>query len=268
MSKQSKEKVLKELFEDPETGLQSQRKLLKKAKLIDPSITLSDVTKFLSKQETAQLNKQEKKGDFNPIVARKVNGVWQADLLDMRKWSKFNGGIKWILTIVDVYSRRAWAFPLKSKSTKNTAEALRNLFKKTKLPTNLTTDNGKEFIGNEFQVVLKDHDVKHWTHEPGSHNTLGIIERFNRTLRQLIRKWLTLKKTKKYSNVLDKLVSNYNTSFHETIQSEPMTVYSGKQTFSNEKRKIRNVRVFKVGDRIRLSIKRKTFEKSTELEAF
>lgn len=216
---------------------------------------------FLQNQETAQLNRPVKKEEFNRITAHKLNDIWQADLLDMKKWAKFNKNHTWILTIVDIYSRYAGAIPLKSKSTKVVKEAFETL---KILPKNLTTDNGKEFIGNEMKSFLQKNNVKHWTHEPGNHNTLGIIERFNKTIRILLNKYMTANKTKNWYDVINKLTSNYNNTYHDTIRSIPNDLHTGKQNYSNQTISRSTVEQFEIGNKVRLKNKKSALDKISE----
>ena len=256
---------LKLLYYDPLTGFISANKLYKKAKQLGLKLSHKQVAEFIQKQETAQLNRPTTTAQvsYNHIYAHKVNGCWQSDLLDMQKWSKFNNGYKWILNIVDVYSRYSFSIPLKTKSTINVALAIEPLLKKYKLE-NLTTDNGKEFIGSDMKNLLKKYNVKLYTHEPGSHKTLGIIERFNKTLRILLNKYFTATKTKNWIDVLDKFSKNYNSTVHNTIRQKPIDVFSGLLPFNNQRLSANNVPQFSVGDKIRLKVKKTVFDKISE----
>ena len=148
-----------DLYYNPKTGYKSAVKMYKTAKEKGINVSLKQVENFIWNQPTAQLNKQKnRKVSYNHIVANHVNDVWQADLLDVQKWKRFNHGYRWILNVIDVYSRFAFAVPLKTKSTKEVAEAFRIIFKQIApyeikpeyrvkpiiTPENLTTDNGKE----------------------------------------------------------------------------------------------------------------------------
>ena len=212
---------LSDLYYNPKTGYKSAVKMYKTAIEHGINVSLKQVENFIKNQPTEQLNKQKtRKVSYNHIVANHVNDVWQADLLDVQKWKRFNHGYRWILNVVDVYFRFAFAVPLKTKSTKEVAEAFRIIFKQIApyeikpeyrvkpiiTPENLTTDNGKEFTGNEMLLLLKRYNIKLWTHPPGSHNTLGIIERFNKTLRLMLQKYWTANNTQNWIDVLAKLI--------------------------------------------------------------
>lgn len=260
------EKIISRIYNNPETGFQSATKLFKKLKEKHPDITLKEIKDFINNQDAKQVV-AKKKETFGRIRTWDINRIYQADLLDMGKYESFNDGYKWIMTVIDVYSRYAWAIPLKSKSDTITAPAFENGFKN--YPVNLTTDNGKEFTASTFQKMLNEHNIKHWTHEPGNHNTLGLIERFNRTLRELLQTYLTKRRTKKWIDVLPKLIKNYNTSYHETVRSIPKDIMTGKQPLTNEIiGNPKELAKYQVGDRVRLREKHKTFTKMSQAEKF
>ena len=259
-------------FNDPEYGLLSTDKFYRKLKDDGYDVSRKQVNDFLNKQATVQINKQPpntQTGLASPsrITARHINGCWQADLMDLSKYSKLNKGYNWIFTCIDVYSRKAWVVPLKKKTNLETVKAFKSIITVSK-PENLTTDNGKEFLGKEFQKVLQDNGIKHWLPENDSEKIriLGIVERFNRTIRTFIRKLWTLNNNKNWIDSIYKIVNNYNSNFHNTIKSIPNDVYSGKQIFNNQFRISDNTQTqpdsrVHVGNFVRLKVKHKIFDK-------
>ena len=96
--------------------------------------------------------------------------------------------LKYLLTCIDVFSKRAWALPLKNKSSKATARAFRSILRYGK-PRVVQTDGGKEFRGL-FEKLLSDRDIKFIV----SYNPdikCAVVERFNRTLKGRIWKYFT-----------------------------------------------------------------------------
>jgi hypothetical protein len=261
---------LRTLWNNPKFGLFSAPKFYKsiRKQYPDIKITLKQVKAFIDKQEAAQVNKRPPKPVFNPIISPAPNVGWQADLLDFQKYRTANKGYKWLLVVIDIYSRRAWFIPVKTKGSKDMAEAFAKLLKKYARPStavpvrNLTTDNGKEFTNKEVQKVLKQYDVKHWMHEPGDHNVMGIVERMNRTIRTLLSKWWTMQNTFQWFNIIDHVQHNYNNSEHRGIKAIPLDVYEGRAIPTFAKRKA--PQQFKVGDRVRKIINRTVFGKPVE----
>jgi len=85
------------------------------------------------------------------------NGHWQADLIDFQKYNE--RGFKWILTVVDVFSKYLWALPLKNKSAEEVKEAFSCIFKERRLIV-LQTDNGKEFRNTVLADYLRLWGIK------------------------------------------------------------------------------------------------------------
>ncbi|KAL6438747.1 hypothetical protein ACFW04_004621 [Cataglyphis niger] len=129
-------------------------------------------------------------------VVRDYDDPWQADIVEMRPYSRFNKGHHYILTIIDVLSKYAWAVPLKSKSGRETADAIAEIIRDSKrYPRNMQTDIGKEFYNTDVQHLMKKHDINHYS----TYSVLkaSIVERFNRTLKNDMWKMFTLNGTYK-----------------------------------------------------------------------
>ena len=78
------------------------------------------------------------------VIARGVDNIWAADFVDMKAFAKDNEGVKYLLTVLDVFSKYGWIVPLKTKKGVEVANALRQIFKERK-PEKLWVDKGKEF---------------------------------------------------------------------------------------------------------------------------
>ncbi|RWS18901.1 hypothetical protein B4U80_01919, partial [Leptotrombidium deliense] len=116
-----------------------------------PRITVKIVKDFLSKQEAYTLNRDRKLRFLrNPIRVYKVDQQWQADLIDMQKESKFNYGYRYILVVIDILSRFAFAIPLKNKTSSELIIAFSEIFSKRK-PKIIQMDLGKEFYNKALQ---------------------------------------------------------------------------------------------------------------------
>jgi len=115
------------------------------------------------------------------VVVKGYDDLWQADV-KMRPYARFNNGYKYILTVIDVLSKHAWAILLKSKSGIETAKAFSTIFRENKkIPNNLQTDRGKKFYNGDVQKLVKKHDINHYS--TNSIMKASVVERFNRTLK-------------------------------------------------------------------------------------
>jgi hypothetical protein len=136
------------------------------------------------------------------------------------------------------------------------------------------SDNGSEFIAHKWRELLKEKGIKSSFALPGDHHRLGIVDRLVKTLRGAITKYMTAYKTKSYTGVLDKIVSNYNNTVHSSIGVKPkdaakkndegVFLYEKKinaRIKDKEDRAANELTTFEIGDRVR-SLKNKVmFEK-------
>jgi len=258
--------ILKEIYYNPATGFQSKKKLYEVAK--EKGITKQQVDYFLKSQEVYQLHKRpEKPKRYIPIIAKEPNEILQVDLLDLSNLATSNGGIHFILLAIDVFTRKAYVKPLKNKTGDAVVKAFEHVIKETK-PSIIQADQGKEFINSQFKSLLKENNVELQLIDVGDHNKLGIVNRFCRTMREMLNKYMTAYKTTRYNDVLDKLVENYNKSKHSTISHSP----NEASKHVSEIQRLNTVRYktalqseihFKVGDKVRCIVNLEAFEKHT-----
>ena len=93
------------------------------------------------------------------VFAGSVDDIWGADLVDMQKMARKNSGYRYILMIIDVFSKYGWAVPLKKKTGLEVSEALHQIFKQNKC-RKLWVDSGREFYNKDVRKLLKDNNVK------------------------------------------------------------------------------------------------------------
>lgn len=257
--------LLHNLYYDEATGFQSAEKLYKKAKAIDAKITLKLVKEFLAQQATQQITQQVKRNKkYDTIISPSLHNNYQTDLMNLPNPSQ-NKGFKYLLTMIDVYSRYAFVKPLKTKTGDVVFKAFKDLITENGLCKNLNCDLGSEFIYNPFVKYCKENDITLWYSNPEQDNKNAIIERFHRTLRNLILKY-TVANGKGYIDVLPNLIKNYNSTYHKTIQTEPIEIWQGNE--KNEQ-KIHNIEnIFNVGDKVRHIIDNKTFDKKSSSNTY
>ena len=201
------------------------------------------------------------------VISNGIDEIWSADLVFMDKLSKWNKGYKYLLTIIDVFSKFAWAIQLKDKKGTSITNAFNNIVINDKRkPEYLWVDKGSEFYNKTFKEWLKQNDIKMYS--TFNEGKAVVIERFNRTLKNIMYKQFTVQGNTQYLDMLPKLLKQYNNTKHSSIKISPVEaslkknqgiVYFnlyGDIELSSAKPK------FKVGDRVRISkYKRKTFDK-------
>ena len=193
------------------------------AKLVKASETNKGTVEWwLSVQNTHTLHKHVRKMfPRNPYTVTNIDDVWEMDLADLSTVSKYNENYKYILYVIDIFSRYDWSVPLKDKTGTSITTALKYLFRDRK-PITIQSDKGTDFVSATVQQYLKRKNVNfHLTHNPDLKG--AIIESFNRTLKTKIYKYFTKNNTYRYSDGIHKLVASYN-FVHSTIGIPPSKV--------------------------------------------
>ena len=230
-----------ESYYDPKKGLSGVYATYK----AQNKYTLKEIKEMLSRQEPYQLNTQKVKVYYFPIVGHGKKS-YQADLMFLDP----DKGYSSILCIINVITRVAYAYPLKSKS--ETFEKLRDWFKDNPSVKSLQTDRGSEFTNKKVKGLFKDIDY----YQVESDNAQGKVERFNQTLRRLITVYpQSAYKTTKWVEVLPDLLHNYNHRFHRSLGGAPIDANEDEQ-FVRELEKYdkaeNQLAQFQVGDRVRV----------------
>ncbi|RWS04210.1 integrase core domain-containing protein-like protein [Dinothrombium tinctorium] len=188
----------------------------------------------------------------------------------MQEFSRSNNGFKYIITIIDCFSKLAYAFPIKNKGANEVTDVFKNLLKEA-VPEKLRTDRGKEFENKLFKSLLDKYKVNFFTSKDDKIKC-AIIERFNRSLKSKMFKYFTSKGTRKYIDVLKDLVSAYNNSFHRTIKMKPVDVTNenerdvffniyGVSSLRELIKKAHSKSKIKDGDKVRIRYKLNPFDK-------
>lgn len=155
-------------------------------------------------------------------ISKGINELWQADLADMSLLSSENNSYRYLLTCIDVFSKYARVEPLKTKSGSSLTAAFTKMIEHQQCQL-LQTDKGTEFLNGSFQKLLKDHNIRHYTSENDDIKA-SVVERFNRTLKGVMWRYLTHTSSGRYIDVLPQLVSSYNNTYHSSIKMAPSEV--------------------------------------------
>ncbi|UYV76776.1 hypothetical protein LAZ67_14001996 [Cordylochernes scorpioides] len=253
--KKKKKKSLEEIYYNPETGYRGINDLVRKT-----GYSQKEVSEFLHKQDVYTLHKPiKKKFETRIVYAPYKDYQWVSDLAFMQK----DKGFKYILTIIDAFTKYAWAIPIRNKTGDEITNAFREIFKERK-PERMQTDKGTEFINSVTQNLLKKHNIEWFATQNVS--KASIVERFNRTLKELMNKYSTHNNNRKWVDILPSLVKNYNNTFHTSIKMTPLeaskpenenkvyfNIYINRIKSSNKK--------YNVGDKVRISKYKGHFDK-------
>ena len=201
-----------------------------------------------------------RKFEKNRVFVNGIDKIWAADLVDMQAFSKFNRGIKYLLAVIDVFSKYGYLVPLKDKMGKSVISALKTIFKERK-PEKMWVDKGKEFYNKDVKELIELYSTE-------NEEKSNVVERWIRTMKERMWKYFTDNNTNHYVNILSDLVEDYNNTRHSSIKMTPVEASKKKtemrvwRNLYPDHLEIRDIKPkFSVGDKVRISKKKKTFEK-------
>ena len=215
------------------------------------NFTMEDLSNELNKPTINKFPRQK-------IIVKHINEIHSTDLVDITQYSKINKGYKYIFTNIDIFSKIAYAFPLKSKKIGDIKSCFEKIFKNNK-PKYIWSDKEPSFLSKEMQQFFKDNNVK--IYHTNSHLKAVIVERFNRSLRELMMKEFVKNNNTIWYNILPKLIKIYNNRYHSTIKMKPIQVNKSNEKYIKENiytyNKTSKIPKFKIGDLVRISLKRR-----------
>lgn len=199
------------------------------------------------------------------VFTPSVDAIWAVDIADMKMYSRANRSYRYLLMIIDTFSKYGWIIPLKTKSGKAVADAFSKLFKSGVKCNKIWCDRGGEFINHDVENVLKEYKVTvyHTENEEKS----CIVERWIRTMKGIMYKYFTSARTRSYINVLDAMVDKYNHTRHRSIKQTPVEArdpHNYQSVFNALYPALPNKNLkpaFHISDRVRIARKKGTFEK-------
>ena len=211
--------------------------------------------------ENEQLANELHKPMIRKFAKRRVystfkDNIWGVDLADMQLLSKYNKGIRFLLCVIDIFSKHAWVVPLKDKKGISIVKAFQIILKQSNRKPN--KKKGSEFYNSYFKKWLRDNDILMYSiHNEGKS---VVAERLIRTLKGKIYKYMTSILKNVYIDKLDDIVDEYNNTYHTTIKMKPIDVKDN--TYINTSKEINNENPkFKVGDHVRISKYKNIFAK-------
>lgn len=222
------------------------------------------VTEFLAKQDAYTLHKPRRiRFPRRKTYSKGIADLFQIDLVDVTNLSPFNDGMRYLLTCIDVFSKRAWVVPVRTKSGRDVADAFEKILAEQRCNL-VQSDKGGEFLNSTFQSMLKRYGIKFYTSE-NEDLKAAVVERFNRTFKTKMYRYFTHKNTRRYIDVLDDLLYSYNNSYHRSIGMTPTEVNTSNEDIVRARLYPLKPKSYKwkydVGDRVRISMSRQPFRK-------
>ena len=250
--------------------------LLKLFKNEGIKITKKEVDTFLAtrveQQQTIITN--ERKKTLGKIVAYRPLSLIQMDIYVMAKYVKDNKGYKYILCMIDVFTRKVWAYKMKKKDNKNVQDSFKQFLSDSKIkkytPTILMSDNDSTFINKSFQEILEKNKIIHQPNIIDDHHALGLIDRFARTLKMILTRLFLQTKSTNWIDYIEQIIKNYNNNGHSAIDyispNEAFLEKNFEKIYNiNYEKSLFNIAIsdIDVNDKVRIKIKGQ-FRKGTE----
>ena len=197
----------------------------------------SMVYKFVDKKSSGSglANKEniQLADELNKPIIRKFNkrnvyssfkdNIWGVDLADMQLLSKFNKGFKFLLCVINIFSKYAWVVPLNDKIGVSIVNAFQIILKESNRKLNkIWVDKGSEFYNMSFKKWLRDNNIEMYS--TNDERKSVIAERIIRTLKNKIYKYMASISKNVSIDKLDDIVRKYNNTYHRSIKMKPVDV--------------------------------------------
>ena len=152
-----------------------------------------------------------------------IDNIWDDDIADMQLIWKFNKGIRFLLCVIDIFSKHAWVILLEEKKLITITTAFQKILDTSNRKRNkIWVDKGSEFYNRSMKSWLQDNILEMYlTHNEGKS---VVAERFIRTLKNKIYEYMTSISKNGYIDKLDDIVNKYNNKYHRTIKVKPADV--------------------------------------------
>jgi len=243
-------------------GLSNPKRLSKECK-----ISRFEAGRYLATQNSHTRHKARRtKFQRRRVMSPGIDYLWQADIVFLPKYTSENDGYTCLLLVIDVFSKYAFAIPMRSKQTKEVIRSFSTIFESAKRrPVQLECDMGTEFWNESFKKWLSQHSIQ--MYHNFSDFGASVVERFNRTLCTKISRYLTLTNQQRYVEALPFLLQSYNNTVHSRTQCKPSEVDRYNEmdvwliSFNNRNVKHKKRYKFKLYDRVRIDKTRGIFEK-------
>ena len=194
-----------------------------------------------------------------------IDDIWSLDILDLKDYGPENNrGYRYVLVTIDNFSKFGWTIPLKNKNAQTIKDSFENILINSKRKPNLIeTDRGKEFYNNIFQDFLNKNNIKLYSRN----SSYGAVfaERFNRTIRDLLKRPVFEKGESNWIDVLPTITKQYNNRIHSSTKLSTKDASLKKNegfVFKNLLDKRKKIKPkYQINDLVRVADLKKTFSK-------
>ena len=295
------ERYLKSIYFNPKHagGFSSANKLFKAVQREGKyNIKLGQIKRWLSSVDAYTMSRpvvrrMDKTRRRNKIQVLKPFELWDADLMDLKSHAKVNDGYAYVLVVIDVFSRFLYTRPLKTKKISEIKVAFEEIIQEAgQSPSRCRTDMGHEFTGKAMEHYFQEKNIHHYV--TNSEGKASFAERVIQTVKRMMFRYMIHMNKLRWIDVLEHITTNYNNTYHTSINMAPKEVNSenqdqvwanqylipalkqdqkqtklclkkevdeNKKPLQKKKKKKQIVYKFKIGDHVRISFKRGSFER-------
>lgn len=254
--KKATDEDLKRLYRTSEGAYLSALKFYKYLRSVGYTNSIKDVTEWVKRQTTAQVNAPvPKTKQFNTIWAHYPGDRYQMDIMVFKTFAY--DGYQYILVVIDIYTRYLGLWPMKSRHAQNYTTGFKKLCaghfirdgRKT-WPHSVELD--REFKDAGFKAKCDKHNVKIYYSEPNQPNKNAVVERVIRTIRMYMGRWRFEEDNANWPEALEGITNTYNITYHKTLKKTPKEIWEGwPKVMNTQVRKYVSVKHF-VGERVRI----------------
>jgi hypothetical protein len=224
------------------------------------NITQDDCMEFVRFNSTSQIHRKPPKlKTYRPILSNRKNERWQCDFVQLDKYNRF----QYCFNLIDHCTKFAWPWPCYTRAHTSIVTKIRPLFE-DEIPQILQCDN--EFRSNEFTSLCEDTETQMINSSSYKPNSNGLVERFNKTFKELLHRLMTERDTKNWPSLVPKVMEIYNNTYHSTLKDTPKRFWDNNFSSIKQQKKIngkllrkaREPAKFEVGDLVRKVLPKKT----------
>ncbi|KAJ8913491.1 hypothetical protein NQ315_002642 [Exocentrus adspersus] len=186
-------------------------------------------------------------------IIKGFGDLWQIDLAEMQPYAKSNRGHRYILVVIDCYSKYVWTRAVKNKTASEVAKAMRGILNDANYaPRNCQSDQGLEFYNKSFKALMDQYGINHYS--TYSTKKAAIVERVIKTIKNWLYKEFSSLGRYEWLSILPTITDQYNRRIHSTTKMRPIDVRPDTliDAYNNPKIAPKKFK-FKVGDVVRVS---------------
>lgn len=181
------------------------------------------IRKWLQDQEAYSLTRGARRHfQRSRVIVNGIDSMWDMDLMDMVSLSKENDNFKYVLVVIDIFSRYTWCQPLKVKTGTEVIRALTKILNGDRKPNTIRTDKGSEFKNTQVSKFLKGLNINHIVTQ--NETKANYAERVIKTIKHKLFRYMLKTRKKEYMNKLQDFVYSYNHTVHRSLGKNPASL--------------------------------------------